>query len=60
MTIPEAISMLKAILKDRERDKGSPGNDAIQLGIEALDRVRVARDTPLGLLFDPLPGETEN
>lgn len=33
--------------------------EAVQLGIEALKRVRAARDTPAGLSFAPLPGEKE-
>ena len=72
MTINEAISMLRSILKDRDKQPfdGGSGNDALKLGIEALKYKKWVRDhkhailaqatitEPPGL-FDLLSGETE-
>lgn len=59
MTIDEAIMMLSAILRDREEYTGSMGNDAIELGIEALKRVQNERLLPTYHYTNKLPGETE-
>ena len=59
MTIDEAIGMLNAILEDRKHLKSTIGNRAIQMGIEALKRVREVRFDHRLIAWSKLPGETE-
>jgi len=59
MTIDEAIQQL-GFLKIRFREqKIIDKADAIQLGIEALKRIKKRREQPYSQSRAPLPGETE-
>lgn len=60
MTIDEAIDMIASILKDREPYEGGLGNDALNLGIEALKAVAKMRHYPFPDEILQLPGETED
>ena len=59
MQIDEAIEELQAIKKKAEIDGMPYGAEAIQLGIEALKRVRDYKEAHFNLHYTPMPGETE-
>jgi len=62
--LDEAIRYLGFIYRDR-KDEGigddMPGQKAIQLGIEALERIKITRETLVSLdnVREPLPSEGE-
>jgi len=62
--IEEAINYLRFIYSDR-KDEGigddMPGQKAIQLGIEALERIKITRETLVSLdnVREKLPSEGE-
>ena len=51
MTIDEAIKELSRVKRDRWMMDGTPINNALKLGIEALKQLKLTRSKPL-------PGET--
>lgn len=58
MNLEKAIEILTAYKAGSYEDTGPDLDDAIQLGIEALQKLRELR-TGRGVIFDrPLPGET--
>jgi hypothetical protein len=59
ITIDEAIGELKAIKGDLEPNSMPYACQAIQLGIEALKRIRDMRVSPILSYYNRLPGETE-
>ena len=59
MIIDEAIVDLQARIDGEFSIKGVDDCKDMKLGIEALKRIKLGRDTPSGLSFTPLPGETE-
>lgn len=60
MTIDEAIEILTKEPSYVHGIGTQSRIDAIKLGNEALKRVLSARDTPSGISFAPLPGETDS
>ena len=60
MTIDKAIEILQDVLDIVPRTITPDEVDALKLGIEALKRIRNARNTGYFLPAAPLPGETEN
>ena len=60
MNIPKAIEVNKDNVDFFEGDGYQECADAIKLGIEALKRIEVYRNSPLGLHWFPLPGETKD
>ena len=57
MTIDEAIKEMSKLGWSTAFSLEPAQAQAVRLGIEALKRVRGARDTPAGLSFSLLPGE---
>jgi hypothetical protein len=60
MTIDEAIKELEDLLRYAEPGNPTEEDEAIQLGIEALKRVKAFSDMDIIGLYKPLPGETED
>lgn len=56
--IDEAINLIQEDIDDEDVDWNSPLGRAYKLSFEALKRIKLGRDTPAGLSFIPLPGET--
>jgi len=59
MTIEKAIEILIADKTERLITSMTELREAKQLGIEALLRMRINRNTPFQPMDDPLPGETK-
>ncbi len=59
MKIDKAIEILTINNEHNPDFTDADRHDANKLGIEALKRIKSGRDTPSGLSFIPLPGETE-
>ena len=57
MKIDKAIETLQDILRYVKPGDPPDEHDAIQLGLEALNRVKYARNHPSGWELEPLPGE---
>ena len=59
MTINEAGKILKDALRYATRESSLEEHNALKLGIEALKRVRDNRLGPHVIVYQLLPGETE-
>jgi len=59
MTIDEAIEILEGEVTYRDCFDNTDRYHALKLGIEALKRVKLVRESPLGSWEYLLPGETE-
>ena len=59
MTIPKAIEILRAILRNVKPGDPPDEHDAIKLGIESLRLIKKQRSAYLPSLYPILPGETE-
>jgi len=60
MTIDEAIKTNQEVLRSDRFLRWPEGQDAVTLGIEALKRLKKARELHLIRNDSPLPGETED
>lgn len=60
MKLREAIEILANSQKGTWPTPNSDFDDAIQLGIEAMKRIRLSRNRHFTLHDDLLPGETED
>ncbi len=60
MTIDEAIKGLTSLSQGKFAGSLAEEEEAQKLGTEALKRVKVYRESPLGKNWLPLPGETED
>ena len=58
MKLDKAIEILNHLELPLKTAEDHDNHLAVRLGIEALKRIRLGRDTPSGLSFIPLPGET--
>ncbi len=58
MNIPEAIEILRDILRNVEPGDPPEEHEAVGLGIEALEMIQSSRDNPSVISLTLLPGET--
>lgn len=59
MTIDEAIKILTFLRPCVAFMGAQDGEDALDLAIEALKRVKAYKEAHIGLHYEPMPGETE-
>jgi len=60
MNITKAIHRLQRYIKWRKPDPDDNFHESVQLGIEALKRVKRTRDKRFPVLGEELPGETKD
>jgi len=58
MTLEEAIEINQDIKRDFPPKLFKDKKDALQLGIEALKRVKAYKEAHIGLHYEPMLGET--
>jgi len=57
ITLDKAIEVLEDLMTTSPQWPPDDRREGVQLGIEALRRIKAGRDTPSGLSFIPLKGE---